>query len=146
SADRISNSRHDDRNSCCRLLRRQSTRRERRDDYVDRQTNQLRRQFGQPIDIPVRRAKFEGKVLPLGITEPAQSFLEPWAKGPGIRVGKRQRADPSCLCGLRTNRKWPRRCQTGEQRDELAPLQLIELHRLLRESGWVGGYRIGGAG
>jgi len=30
------------------------------------------------------------------------------------------------------------------QRDELAPLQLIELHRLLREPGWVGGYRIGG--
>jgi hypothetical protein len=47
-----------------------------------------------------------------------------------IRLGKRrQHADPPHLARLlRARRERPRGCRATDQRDELAPLQLIELH------------------
>jgi hypothetical protein len=73
-ADRIGNSRHDDWDGCSGLLRRQRAWRESRHDHVNRQPCQLAGQLRQSIGIPVGRTDLEGKILPLCITELAQSL------------------------------------------------------------------------
>jgi hypothetical protein len=48
------------------------------------------------------------------------------------------------FCGLlRTRRERSRDCGAAEQRDELAGLQLIELHSIPASRGRIAGYRIG---
>jgi hypothetical protein len=44
---------------------------------------------------------------------------------------------------LRARRERPRSRRAAEQRDELAPFQLIELHPLPASQGRIAGYRIG---
>jgi hypothetical protein len=47
------------------------------------------------------------------------------------------------VSGLRTRGERSRRRRASEQRDELAPFQLIELHSIPASQGWIVGYRIG---
>src|SRR5215468_10129897 len=54
-----------------------------------------------------------------------------------------QHADAPHLLGLlRSRRQRPRCCRAAEQRDELAPFQLIELHSVPASQGRIAGYRI----
>jgi hypothetical protein len=55
-----------------------------------------------------------------------------------------QHADPSHpLAPLRARRERPRNCRAAEQRDEFAPLQLIELHSIPSRQHRFAGYRMG---
>jgi len=45
---------------------------------------------------------------------------------------------------LRARVERPRRCRAAEQRDEIASLQLIELHLIPASRGRIAGYRTGG--
>ena len=55
-----------------------------------------------------------------------------------------EEADGRELCGLlHTRRERSRDCGAAEQRDELAGLQLIELHSIPASQGRIAGYRIG---
>jgi hypothetical protein len=59
-----------------RLPCRQSGGREPSDDYIDLETDQLGGQFGKPVEVPLRRSKLKSNVLPLDITQIAQSLPE----------------------------------------------------------------------
>jgi hypothetical protein len=62
---------------------------------------------------------------------------------PGAR-----RADFDAFAALnvtaRNGRKWPRDRRSAEERYQLAPFQLIELHSIPASQGRIAGYRIGG--
>jgi len=69
-------------------------------------------------------------------------------EGPSFPVALRirhQNADaPHPFALLCARRERPRRCRAAEQRDELAPIQLIELHSISRQPGRIVEYRTGG--
>ena len=72
----ISSLGHDDRDFERRLLCRQSGGCEPRDDYIDFETDQLGGQFGKPVEVSFSGSKLKSNVLPLDITQIAQSLPE----------------------------------------------------------------------
>src|SRR6266576_112283 len=74
--NRVSCLGHDDWDFVRRLPCRQSGGREPSDDYIDLETDQLGGQFGKPVEVSLRRSKLKSNVLPLDITQIAQSLPE----------------------------------------------------------------------
>ena len=82
------------------------------------------RELGQLI-IPVRRSYFDGHITAIDITR----FVPPSGKRP-LHWPRRYRGRRSQACRLLpTRRERPRGRRAAEQRDEVAALQWIELHR-----------------
>jgi hypothetical protein len=67
--DGISRLSHDDRDFPRRSPRRQGSGREPRDDNVNLKSDQLRGQFGKPVDLAFRRSKLKSNVLPLDVPQ-----------------------------------------------------------------------------
>jgi hypothetical protein len=64
-----------------------------------RRRYELRRQFGQPIVIPVGRSKVDGDVLAVDIAVLAQSLAKcDERRCPGLGREKGKKADPVDLC------------------------------------------------
>src|SRR5215470_6060498 len=102
-----------------------------REDQVHLGTNQLGGQFGKSLVVPLRPAVLDGDVRTLDITEVAQTQADS-LKPRGKRRWRchAEESDPRYFARLlRASRERPRR-RAAEQRDELAPFQLIELHSI----------------
>src|SRR5687767_14006467 len=80
------------------------------------------------MQLSLRRAKLKCNVFPLYIVKFPQSLPEFVFERLRIREAYVERAYLSHLELLRARRERPRCSRAGEQRDELAPSQLIELH------------------
>src|SRR5262249_20068280 len=117
-ADRIGNRRHDNRNRRRGALGRLDAGRVGRNDDVDLQPNQLRRQIGQTIGTSLCRTKLEGEIAAFDVAEFAQSFAQLLAERFRIRSRQDERSDPRRSALLRARRERPRSC-AAEQRDEL---------------------------
>jgi hypothetical protein len=132
-ADRIDAEREHDRHGAGRLQQRPHARTGSEDD-VGRECGQFRRlpaNFGGTGRAP---AGVDAHVTANGPTQHRQRLLERPDAGLPLRIvrggGQEQANAPHPIGLLRARRKWPRRCRAAEQRDELAPFQLIELHPL----------------
>src|SRR6202022_2438306 len=99
---------HDDRDFARRLLCCQSGGREPSDDYIDIETDQLGGQLGKPVEMSLRRSKLKSNVLPLDITQIAQSLPELPPKLFRTDIANNQRADGRHLRLLRARRERPR--------------------------------------
>jgi hypothetical protein len=123
-ADRIGNRRHDNRNRRRGALGRLDAGRVGRNDDVDLQPNQLRRQIGQTIGTSLCRTKLEGEIAAFDVAEFAQSFAELLAERFRIRSRQDERSDPRQSALLHARRERPCRRRAAEQRDELAPFHV----------------------
>ena len=106
----------------------------RRDNDIDLEPDELGRDLGEALVASLRPAILDRDGAAL---DPAE-FAQPLHKGgdplaPGRRRARAQEPDGRQLARLlRARRERPRRRRAAEQRDELAPFQLIELHRTSR--------------
>src|SRR5262245_35227623 len=131
-----------DRRGCCfgRQRRRNTSG---RDNHGDLPPNQLGRQLRQPIKLILAPTVYDRYVIALDIA----GVLEALAKSAqtvlnSLRRSVIKEADHRHRRLLRARREWTRHSRAAEQRDELAPPQLIELHSVPSQ-GRITGYRIG---
>src|SRR5262249_39269206 len=117
--DGISRLGHDDWDFPRRSPRRQGGGREPRDDDVDLKSDQLRGQFGKPVDLSFCRSKFKPNVLSLNIAELAQSLTKLPPKLFRADIANNQCADGRHLRLLRSRRERPR--SRAAERDQQFP-------------------------
>jgi hypothetical protein len=89
--------------------------REPSDDYIDFETDQLGGQLGKPIEMSLRRSKLKSNVLPLDITQIAQSLPELPPKLFRTYIANNQRADGRHLRLLRPRRERPGDSRAAER-------------------------------
>src|SRR5262249_16867360 len=137
---RIGHGYRDDGDCAGCLLGRACGRRANRDDDIGLAPNQFGSQLAEPIRIPICKKALYGKVLSLCVTKFVQSLqegvehVEGWVVKLGAARG--QNAYPRDLRWLvRAGGEWPQGSRAAEQRYELAPFQLIELHMLAKRVG-----------
>jgi hypothetical protein len=94
-------------------------------DYIDFETDQLGGQLGKPVEMSLRRSKLKSNVLPLDMTQIAQSLPELPPEFFRADIANNQRADGRHLRLLCASRERPRHRRATQQRDELAPFHSI---------------------
>ena len=115
-----------------------------RDEHVDVESKEFLGQRWQPIIIPLRPTELDEEIATFDPAEIAKSGAK--RRNATCLTGrgyKTQEADTSNLKRLRARRERPRSSRAAEQRDEIAPFQLIELHSVPTSHSRAVGYRIG---
>jgi hypothetical protein len=105
------------------------------DDYIDAAADKLRRQCWEAAVLAFRRSQLDLDVLSLSVAKLAEGL----PKG-SQRLGatnEKKTNSPDTIDLLRSPRDRPRR-PAAKQRDELAALQLTELHPLPPKHGATG--------
>jgi hypothetical protein len=150
--DRVRHRREHDRDDRCRMLCREGCRGCHRDNDIDLEPGKLGRDLGEAFLASLRPAILDRDGAILSPTKLAQSLHK---SGEALALSRRrgtQESDGRQFARLlRTGREWPHGSRAAEQRDELAPFQLIKLHlapcqpgpecRISNWRGSVSGYR-----
>src|SRR3984893_15942051 len=126
-ADRVNGGRNDDRNCPGRIPGREGCGRRAGDDHVGMESNHLLRKLREPLCSTPRVSALDDEVLSLHVAELAQP-LEQGSKSCIICDVCDEANSPHSRCGLRPRSKRPRGGRGGENSDEIASLQPIELH------------------
>src|SRR5262249_2416391 len=108
--------------------------------------HQVSHLLGEPVEAPFRQAILDGNVLALDVAGFTNALSECGQKACTIgkeRPRSAEEPDHRHRGLLRARRKRPRGRRAAEQRYELAPFQLIELHSKPTSQGRFAGYRVG---
>src|SRR5215470_15082831 len=111
------------------------------DDHGHLPLRQIRRECRQPIDLVLRPADFDCDVV--AVDEPGFLQAVTECRYPVSCIGRGRgikETDHRYRRSLCARRERPRGCCAAEQRDELAPFPLMEMHLTLSEPGTALGY------
>jgi hypothetical protein len=109
------------------LLRSQGARREQGHDDVDLEPDQFCCELGQAAELSFRRSELQNVILPLDMTELAQTFAKLLAERWHVGVADDECADPFHLRLLRPRDRRPSRGRASKHRNEMAPSHKVSL-------------------
>jgi hypothetical protein len=95
--------------------------REQGHDDVDLEPDQLCCEFRQAAELSFCRSELQNVILPLDMTELAQTFAKLFAERWHVGVADDERADPFHLRLLRPDDRRPSRGGASKHRNEMAP-------------------------